>query len=340
MEIAMGNLKSKVSFNSPASESDWNALCFENGNLLQSTHYDLVQKFYDQTPVYLEIYDLGVLVGGVKLYVFASKKLPWLFKQATVLGEPVISAGVPVGDESKFLSLLSDSVLNFNKKNKTVTFKHSTFYGQKAIPVPALEKKTWAIVYIDLKKGQDLILTEMHSKHRNMVNKAKKSGLLFEERDDISLFLSLMSETYKNQTKESPHIDFVRHLYETLKKDGLVSLYFVKDANNQYLSGALVQKFGIYADYTFGGNVPSNLGAGQYLHYNIALELIEAGFERYYLGQAANEADTENLKFSVGISRFKRRFGVGEEEGTSIQLIPKPKINRLWKMITKIRNKK
>jgi hypothetical protein len=336
----MQNINSKISFNTPSNKTEWDILCYKEGNLLQATHFDEVQAFYNQTPVYIEMFDTNKMIGGVKLYYFTANKLPWLFKQTTIFGEPIISSELALERKENLLSFLSEAVIKFNQRHKIVVYNQSSFYGGPVLNILGGERKSWGVFYIDLLQSEESFLKGMHTTHRRMINKAKKSELVFEKLDNIDLFLSLLTETYRRQKKDPPNSEFIRNLYTLLYKNDLVALYFVKDAENRYLSSALVQKFGKIADYSFGGNTNNNLGAGHYLHYKICSELKSEGYNQYYLGQVANEIDEDNLKFTEGISRFKRSFGGYEKQGIQINLVIR-KINyKIWKLITKIRNKK
>lgn len=336
----MQNFDINISFEVPSNIINWNRLCYEEGNLLQTTYYDEVQAFYNQIPVYIEMFDSSKLIGGVKLYYFSSNKLPWLFKQTSLFGEPLISRDLHLDIKNALLIKISEIVQKFNRDNKIVIYNQGSFYGDSVLEMSKGKRKSWGVFYIDLLQSEEDFLKGMHTTHRRMINKAKKSELIFERLNNIDLFLSLLTETYKTQNKDSPNLDFVKHLYTSLYKKELVALYFVKDREHKYLSSALVQKFGKIGDYSFGGNITNNLGAGHYLHYKICLSLKSESYNKYYMGQVANEIDEDNLKFSVGISRFKRSFGGYEKQGVQINTVLKPINYKLWKVVTKIRNKK
>lgn len=335
----MQQFQVKISERAPSNKETWDKLCFNQGNLLQSTLYDKVQAYFNLTPIYLEIVRENEIIGGVKLFYYCSNKLPWLYKQITLFGEPVIPQHINASESQLLLNLLAIEINKLITEKQIVLFSQKSFYGGSTVAINQTKPNAFRIAHIDLLQDENSFLENMHAKHRNMINKAQKSELIFEQSEDIQLFLFLMEETYKNQEKEPPNKHYIEHLYKILSLHKSVALYFVKNKEGQYLSGALVQTNGIIADYLFGGNVKNNLGSGQYLHYKIFSELKRKGFSKYILGQVSDHLNINNLKFSEGITKFKKRFGVIEEQGFSIDYINKPINYKIWKLLISFFNK-
>ena len=65
----------KINESLPSDSAQWDGLAEKNGNLVQSTHFDKVQSFFAQKPVYFELWLAGRLAAGVKLYVWRDRKL-------------------------------------------------------------------------------------------------------------------------------------------------------------------------------------------------------------------------------------------------------------------------
>ena len=51
-----------VSYDNPRNVDEWNALCKECGNFVQTTMYSEISAFYDEQSIFVQIYDAGILV--------------------------------------------------------------------------------------------------------------------------------------------------------------------------------------------------------------------------------------------------------------------------------------
>ena len=335
------NKNIRINYFKPSSISDWNKLSEKNGNILQSTFYDEVQMFFNLSPIYIEYYVNNQLIAGVKLYYYESKKFPWLYKQLSLFGEFLFDNENKTILKSEIDKEFSAEIKQLFRTKKITFFKYSSYYGDEPLNIDnsSLKRQKWGINYIDIKQSIEEIQANMHSKHRNMINRAKKENLAFHEISEIQILIDLIEKTYLNQTKDMPNKDYIRYLYEKLSVYNKCGIFIVK-SGEVILSAALVQLNGKVADYTFGGNIKNNFGAGQFLQYNVILKLKELGYEKYYLGQVADNYDETNKKFSVGISRFKNRFGGKNKEGISIEIVLKKLNYKIWKLMIRLIKRK
>ncbi len=330
----------KISYDKPIDENEWNKLALENSNLLQSTYYDSVQEFYKNKSIYFSFYKDNQFVGGIKLNIWFSDKLSFLSKSiskaATQFGEYLITYDYK--ENVELAKYISETVQKYLKENKYVIFRSGGFYGSENLIIKLDTSKSFnhfEVATIDLTQQEDVLLANMHLKHRNSLKKAQKSGLVFEEINNVESLLDLMKETYQNQEKTNPNLEYISRVYQILSIKKHCQLFAVKK-DEKYLSIALIQKFGKIADYTFAGNSKNNLGAGQFLHWNIMIKLKEEGINVYSMGQVAIEKNENNLKFSKGISDFKNRFGTKRQMCYSQTTILKPIHHYFFKFTLKL----
>lgn len=331
-------IKSVIQYNNPSNKEEWDLLAQSNGNLLQSSFYDDVQSFYQQKAIYVELFFETNLIGGVKLFYYESNKFPWLHRQLTIFGDFILKNKTTSKERTEIQVTLLQNIETLITNKRVTFFKFSSYYGNYPLlfDKPKIFTKKWGIAYLDIDKSEQDLYKGIHVKHRNMINKARKNNIIFEVNNDIDLFLNLLHETYKNQDVSKPNDEYIRHLFDTLVQNQKATIYFTKNKEGKYLSGALIQEYGDVADYTFGGNLRNNLGAGQYLQFNIFLTLKKKGIKRYYLGQVATNEEKNNIKFTEGITRFKKRFGTELNSGVGMEIVCNKIKYKLWKILLKL----
>lgn len=339
--MSLANLTCKEIGTTPTDPNEWDSLCLARGNLLQSTLYDPVQNYFGLVPFYLEARQGAELMGGVKVYLNRSRRIPWLYSSSLIFGEVLLESVLEEQVLSRVLAGLSSQLEYWADRNGIASMVQSAFYGGPSLNLGVDTRVSeWGIASVDLTVSEDELLKRMHSKHRNMVNRAIREELVFEERDSIEDFLLLLKETYREQGNKCPDLDYIAHHYRTLAHAGVARLYFVASKDSTPLASAFVQTYGTVADYTFAGGVKNNVGAGQFLQYKIFLEQKSKGCSKYILGQVAEQEDDDNLKFSCGITRFKTRFGVDVVSGRKLTRVRRPWNERIWRTINDLRRRR
>lgn len=336
-------MKSSITYHKPSDIHRWNALCEKEGNLVQHTLYDTINAAYGFIPVYFEILKNDTLLAGVKVFLYESNKLKlitqFISKRITILGECLFDDASNIAELKQ---TLDKDIAHFINANGVVEATVSGYYGSTDKLTHLAEQhihKTnlFNTANIDLTQTEETLWNNLHSKHRNVVRKAEKEGVVFFESDDLELFKKLLRETYAAQGHEEYNTAFTELLYNTLKNDKLTTIYFAKHGED-VLSGALLVFIGKKVYYAFGGNIHNSLGAGNFLQWRIFQDLKNKGFELYCLGQVATALDENNQKFTVGISQFKTRFGTFEIPSYKHIYIFHPLRNNLFKWLIKIKN--
>ncbi len=337
------DLRIIISESKPNNIEHWNKLAEQCGIIWQAVFYDDVQLFFNNHPLYFECYTGKVLIGGVKIYFYQSKKLPAIFRsistRATQGSEFLFDEGRSDLFE-KFNSLIHSEIKKWLREKSITSFYEYSFYGEKEKLISLDQgKKNWesniGIAVIDLEKSEEELWQKINPKHRSEVIKAQKHNVTFELSDDIDSFFVLLDETYKYQNTHKPNKDFIRKEYEILKSNNSAQLVFANHEGN-YLCGALLYNYGLKSLYNFGGTAKNSIGAGQFLQWEIMKYLKKNNYHKYYLGETSLEIEESNRKFSEGITKFKLRFGADQIPTFHKGYALHPMKLKIWKLLQKI----
>jgi lipid II:glycine glycyltransferase (peptidoglycan interpeptide bridge formation enzyme) len=193
----------------------------------------------------------------------------------------------------------------------------------------------WGSYIVDLTISEEDIMKNIHSKHRNVIRKAIKDGVIVEETRDMEIIYNNIKETMIRQNRAYPSIN-------DLNKIKAFTAFFIakKDDIVQGCSVLPFNKFG--AMYLYGGSIfrPYN-GSLNFMHYKAMLILKEKGVTQYdFMGARPNVEVGSKLE---GIQRFKSRFGGELKEGYLWKYELNPKkvffMNLLQKMIFRLKGK-
>ena len=160
---------------------------------------------------------------------------------------------------------------------------------------------------IDLSLSKDELFSKVHSKHRNVIRKAEKDGVVIKKDDSYILdCYELIKETYKRQNKKFISYDNFERL-KLLLKDDLVFYVTLKDEVIQGCAVFIWNK-GHSCFYQYGGSISTpSTGAMNLLHWKAICDMEENGV-CYYDLYGARISPEPGSKLE-GIQRFKERFG-------------------------------
>jgi len=160
---------------------------------------------------------------------------------------------------------------------------------------------------LDLNKSEEELFAGLHQKHRNVVKKAMKDGVIIKQG---AVFLGecykLIKDTYKRQGKGFIDFDEFKSMHDSLGDN--VNFYVaVKD---DVLQGCAILLWNTNNSsyYLYGGSIGKPYtGAVNYLHWQAILDMKKRGV-RYYDFFGARIDPPKDSKYE-GIQRFKSRFG-------------------------------
>ena len=165
---------------------------------------------------------------------------------------------------------------------------------------------------------EDIWMSQVTSKNRNMIRKAEKNGLQFRaEYDYISMkqFIGLYSKTMERLQAEEFYF-FKNTYFEQYKRNfcgkgflGVVSL------NETVVGAALFMVYGKYGHYHLAGSDRnySGLGINNFMLWNTAIEMKKQGVEVFHLGGGTSpETDNPLFKFKKAFSGFENDYSIGK----------------------------
>jgi hypothetical protein len=174
-------------------------------------------------------------------------------------------------------------------------------------------------IAIDTSMTEDEIWrTQISSKNRNMIRKAKKNGLTFEA-DESFQYINEFELLY-NATMDRLHAESFYFLdskyYDEFKKN-MVGHGFIGivRAHDHIIGAALFMIYGPYGHYHLAGSDRSmaTYGINNFLLWNAAKKMHESGVHWFHLGGGLN-GDPENslFKFKKSFSSNLFQFSIGK----------------------------
>lgn len=333
----------KINESLPSDLVQWDGLAEKNGNLVQSTHFDKVQSFFAQEPIYFELWLAGRLIAGVKLYVWRSRKLgaltATLSRAITQFGEMIVDPS-DAHEAEEITDKLSEAARDYVSNQCIVTCGVRGYYGGRGL-IGKFDSDTlngesrFNVAIVGLDGTEDDLWKNVGQNHRRQIKKALRTDLVFEEKEGLEYFVPLLKKSYEPTPHKLPNTNYIRHLHDSLRRERLSRIFVVSERETP-LASAVITSLGNTAYYAFGGTQPNGLGAGNLLHWKIMQQLKNEGVTRYVLGEVAPEADSGNTKFSVGISRFKRGFGSYDAESGSAFYVFRKGHHQLWKTLKRL----
>jgi len=193
---------------------------------------------------------------------------------------------------------------------------------------------------IDLTKPEDVLLSEMHSKHRNVVNKAFRCKLVVSNSINHKMeCIHIIEQTMQRQNLSIPNLRSYSLLEQ--EKDGGVEYWTVWE--NDKIQGAAILLWSYSSSYyMFGGSIVNgHNGAMNLLHWEAIKKMKERGVLLYdFVGARLNPEIGSKYE---GIQRFKERFGGTLKTGFLWEMpIKKFKYNLyiyVIKLMARIKNK-
>lgn len=272
-----------------------------------------------QSEVYY-IYDNAEI-----LILLIQKKL--FFRFAVLPTEPCV-----FGENVDIVNFLDEMVL-LGKSVFKVDWIGST--GVTAL-FPAAPKTAQTIPFgsyiIDLSLSEEKIWADMHSKHRNVIRKAEKDGVIIQAGGTELLedYCRLDEVTWKRSGETKKLFPVYQKLLTNYK--GYAVLYMAYSEDGEPQGGAVFLKNKAMSYYLYGASKNSpTTGAMNYLHWTAIRDFKKEGIRQYnFVGCRINE-DLDS-KYH-GIQRFKKRFGGALFVGKMFKVIVRPYRYKLFRFL-------
>ena len=169
-------------------------------------------------------------------------------------------------------------------------------------------------VWIDLTKDEDQLLKEMNKKTRNLIKKAKKSGIEIKQsksKEDLKKFTELYLETMERAGATKKYLfpyKFYENTFDNLKEN--ISLFTANYQGKIIVASLFMHGYG-FLHYHFSGSDKNylNLAPNQLLLWEVAKWGKKQGFNRFHLGGGLSSDPKDKLfHFKSGFSSTTSRF--------------------------------
>ncbi len=173
-------------------------------------------------------------------------------------------------------------------------------------------------IAMDLTPGvDDIWKDQIHSKHRNSITKAMKSGLTYRVdrspghlKEFARMYRSTMSRIEADgfYIFSDEYFDNMRNLKENI----FLGLVYLKD---KMIAGAVFFKYGIFGHYHLAGSddTYSTYSPNNFLIYKTAIHLKELGVGIFHLGGGSDKDPKNSLfKFKARFSKNRLPFNIGK----------------------------
>ena len=259
------------------------------------------------TPAFLKsfsgVVDYGYLCEENISLAFCIRKKFGIWKTAQ-MPSPLYGSGVDKmsGEQKKdFLDRAVRCICEHYDVDEIININTSPF---DEYPTGALYCKFGSYV-IDLNQSEEELFAGLHSKHRNVVRKAEKDGLVVDcGKQYVDDCVKLMNETYSRQNKVTNES---HHLHELVEIGEHVDFWVVK--SGEEIQGCAILLWDNYSSYYLhgGSTLHTHSGAMNLLQWKAILKMKERGVHYYdFVGARLSPDPGSKLE---GIQRFKSRFG-------------------------------
>lgn len=270
-----------------------------------------VEKYRDiipiiATPEYLKTFNnvvtFGYFIEDNYLLAYCIRKK--VFVNYILLTSPIVSiSNVHLEQENIFLN----NVITFIKRKLPVVDFIITDNTTSFVNYPTgAEFCKFGSYVVDLMHDEDTLFSKIHSKHRNVIRKAEKDGLIVDHGQIYAdVCYEIIKNTYLRQNKEA----YAKEYFNRFKLMGSnVDYWVVKFGNTIQGCAILLWSRGGSSYYLHGGSIEgTHAGAMNYLHWLAMLTMKKRGVRYYdFVGARINPDKGSKLE---GIQRFKMRFG-------------------------------
>lgn len=193
----------------------------------------------------------------------------------------------------------------------------------------------WGSYIIDLTRTEDEIFDSFHSKHKNVIRKAAKEGVVVDCKADYHEVWQNICETLKRQKVYPPQLSYYQKLIEKVPRN---TAFYACKYNGSIQGSAVIVYDDCCAYYMYGGSATKPFtGSVNLLQYEIMKDMKSKGVKVYDMVGARTIYD-EDSKFA-GIQRFKSRFASDFKQGYILRMIISPLKYKLFLLCVKLAGK-
>ena len=190
---------------------------------------------------------------------------------------------------------------------------------------------------IDLSLSEEDLWKNVHSKHRNVIKKAEKDGVVIEcgrTQKLVEDYHNIDIDTWNRSNRVAATENHWKNLMEKMGDNCVIYIAYLY---GEPQSGAFLNYNMQMCYYMYGANKNNpHIGSGNLLQWKAILDMKERGIKKYsFVGCRINE--DENSKYH-GIQRFKERFGGELIQGYMFKIDFNPLMRKLFNMAVTLRD--
>lgn len=259
-----------------------------------------------------------------------------IFKYCIFFNEPFCYNENTTETEKDFL----DEVCKVLKKDYSVQWLNATpayaFFmeyptGAKHIP--------FGSHVVDLTLDEETLFSNVHSKHRNVIKKAQKDGVVIEcgrSEKMIKEYYQMDIETWARSNRNSSGENAIKRQIDKLGDNAIIYMAYL-DGEPQSAALYYFNEQMCYYMHGVNKNGP-HIGSGNLLQWQAMMDMKAQGVKKFsFVGCRINE--DEDSKYH-GIQRFKERFGGPVVQGYMFKKVLNPFMFGLSQFLTRFMNLK
>lgn len=190
----------------------------------------------------------------------------------------------------------------------------------------------WGSYIIDLTRIEEDIFASFHTKHKNVIRKAAKEGVIVNCNADYHEVWQNICDTLKRQKVYPPQLSYYKKLIENVPDN---MAFYTCELNGEIQGSAVVVYDNDCAYYMYGGSATRPYtGSVNLLQFEIMKDMKAKGVKEYDM-VGARTIYEEDSKFA-GIQRFKSRFASNFKQGYILRMIINPMKYKLFLLCVKI----
>ena len=258
-----------------------------------------------------------------------------IFWYAHLCTEPAVYKN---GDES--LKQFLDDVIDYLRDVLKVQWVNQNSASSFFLDFPSNTKHIpFGSHVIDLSLSEEELWKNVHSKHRNVIKKAEKDGVVVVSGVSDKLiedYHAIDVDTWKRSNRDATGIEALKREVRSLADNAIIYIAYM-DGEPQ--SGAFLYYNKQMCYYIYGANKNNpHIGSGNLLQWRAILDMKAKGVKKYsFVGCRINE--DENSKYH-GIQRFKERFGGKVIQGFLFKKDFNPIMRKLFNVAVSLRGLK
>ncbi len=264
-------------------------------------------------------------------------KKKYFFKYAILVFQPIVITSEENNESQRnFL----DSVVEFLKKKHRIHWINPTSAYTTFCEHPSNSKYIpFGNCVIDLFEDEELLFKKMDGKHRNVIKKAEKDGVVVKYGYNEELlrdYLVLDKQTWDRSNSKGHSYEYYEEIIKKLPSNTIIFMAYYEDEPQ---ASALFYYDNDVCYYMYGAtaNKP-HTGANNYLHW-LAIKYMKEKGTHYYSFVGYRYAVDKNSKYE-GIQRFKSRFGGVVVPGYMFKVVCNKFYYNLYKMYVYFRTGK